>query len=245
MIILDKPYISEYLKGRIAAHRIPVLETPLSRAALGDSPNLVSEDDFIARVLEGRAPRLYANSENAIGWVAENLAFSPVPQHIEAFKNKEHFREMLRPMFPEYRFEGVDFADLGAVDSSRFAKPFIIKPAVGFFSLGVHKVDSDDQWPGVVAAIDPALYAAAGRLAEEHVVDGETITVDCQARTISSDFGRRITGNPLPGSMLGSFTLNGSSNLINCWVDTVGSPTITAYIRYTPYYDGIGGAEVA
>ena len=35
--------------------------------------------------------------------------------------------------------------------------------------------------PGVYAAIDPALYAAAGRLAEEHVVDGETTAGNGQA----------------------------------------------------------------
>ena len=35
--------------------------------------------------------------------------------------------------------------------------------------------------PGVVAAVDPALYAAVGRLAEEHVIDGETTAGNGQA----------------------------------------------------------------
>lgn len=188
MIILDKPYVSEYLKGRIAAHRIPVLDTPQARAALGDSPNLVSADAFAARVKSGEAPRLYTNSENAIGWVAERLGFSGLPELVDRFKNKERFRELVRPMFPEYVFEGVDFDDLDGVDPSRFAKPFIVKPAVGFFSLGVHKVDADEQWPGVVAAIRaevdgirsqyPGQVLDTGRFIIEENIPGEEYAVD-------------------------------------------------------------------
>ena len=43
--------------------------------------------------------------------------------------------------------------DLEGIDFMALPKPFVIKPAVGFFSLGVHVVDSDDSWPGVVEAI--------------------------------------------------------------------------------------------
>ena len=188
MIILDKPYVSDYLKGRIAAKRIPVLDTPAARAALGDSPNLMGRDEFVARVRDGHAPRLYANSENAIGWVAENLRFCGLPDLVDRCKDKERFRELVRPMFPDYRFEGVDFDDLDAVDPSLFAKPFIIKPAVGFFSLGVHKVDDDAQWPETVTAIRaevggihsqyPDQVLDTGRFIIEENIPGEEYAVD-------------------------------------------------------------------
>lgn len=32
-------------------------------------------------------------------------------------------------------------------------KPFIIKPAVGFFSMGVYFVHSDEEWPGILQSI--------------------------------------------------------------------------------------------
>ncbi|MBU1001970.1 MAG: ATP-grasp domain-containing protein [Proteobacteria bacterium] len=153
MILLDKPYVSEYLKWRIAMHGIPVLDTPEARAALGPSPYLVPAERFAAMVRESGMPRLYANSENAIGWIAEHLADTDLPDRIDRFKNKVRFRELLRPLYPEYGFLAVEFDRLDEVDVSALSKPFIIKPAVGFFSLGVHKVDSDDQWPQTVAAI--------------------------------------------------------------------------------------------
>ncbi|BBD08534.1 ATP-grasp domain-containing protein [Desulfovibrio ferrophilus] len=153
MILLDKPYVSEYLKGRIAMHNIPVLDTPEARAALGASPNLMPAERFSAMAREAEAPRLYANSENAIGWIARHLADTGLPDRIDRFKNKVRFRQLLQPMYPDYGFAAVAFDELDEVDPSFYGKPFIIKPAVGFFSLGVHKVESDEQWPQTVAAI--------------------------------------------------------------------------------------------
>jgi hypothetical protein len=78
------------------------------------------------------------------------------------------------------------------------------------------------------------------------ILDGETITIDIQARTITSDFGRKITGQPLTGSTgLGNFKMQTTSNLINLWIDTTGSPTITADIKYYVNYDGYGGGDVS
>lgn len=153
MLLLDKPYVSEYLKGRIAMHDLPVLDTPVARAALGDSPNLLPAGQFAGLARSAGRPRLYANSENAIGWIAEHLADTDLPDAIDRFKNKVRFRELLKPLYPDYRFAGVALDELDTVDPAAFAKPFIIKPAVGFFSLGVHRVDSDAAWPAVVAAI--------------------------------------------------------------------------------------------
>jgi len=77
------------------------------------------------------------------------------------------------------------------------------------------------------------------------MLDGETITIDIGNRTIISDFGRRIRGQPLPGSAgLGSFEMDESSNQINLWVDTSGSPTITATMDYWVNYDGWAGGDV-
>lgn len=188
MILLDKPYVSEYLKGRIAMHGIPVLDTPEARAALGPSPNLVPADRFAAMAREGMVPRIYANSENAIGWIAEHLADTDLPERIERFKNKVRFRELLRPLYPDYGFAAVEFERLDEVDVSAISKPFIIKPAVGFFSLGVHKVDSDAQWPQTVAAIRaevdgiraqyPRQVLAVDTFIIEEIIPGDEYAID-------------------------------------------------------------------
>lgn len=179
MIILDKPYVSDFLKNRITERRIPVLDTPLARAVLGDAPSLISAGEFAARVRDGRAPRIYANSENALGWIAEHLGFSELPGRIAAFKDKERFRELTAPLFPDFRYQGVDFEDLEAFDASAFPKPFIVKPAVGFFSLGVHMVDSDEVWPATVAAIRAEVDGIRAQYPEQVLDTARFLVEEC------------------------------------------------------------------
>jgi hypothetical protein len=164
MFLLDKPYVSGFLRDSALRLGLPVLDGPVARAALGAAPCLAAEADFVAALRAGAARRVYANSENALGWVARNLGFSELPRQVRLFKDKLAFRELLRPLFPGFGFRGVALDELDAVDPAGFAKPFIVKPATGFFSLGVHKVEADADWPGVVAAI----RAEAGRIAGQY-----------------------------------------------------------------------------
>jgi hypothetical protein len=164
MFLLDKPYVSAFLRDTALRLGLPVLDGPVARAALGAAPCLTGEAAFAAALRGGPARRVYANSENALGWVARSLGFSALPEQVRLFKDKLAFRELLRPLYPGYGFRGVPLGGLDAVNPADFSKPFIVKPATGFFSLGVHKVDADADWPGVVAAI----RAEAGRIAGQY-----------------------------------------------------------------------------
>ena len=108
---------------------------------------LVGDDDFARRYFEQDHPRLYTNSENALGWIRDHLAGSDLPAQIEVLKDKVRFRELLADLDPAYRFEEVRLGDLDAVDPTIFAGPFVAKPAVGFFSLGVQIVEDAADWP--------------------------------------------------------------------------------------------------
>jgi len=59
----------------------------------------------------------------------------------------------MRPMLPDFYFQEVPFGELDALDIKTMPLPFVIKPNVGFFSLGVHKVNSAADWDAVKAAI--------------------------------------------------------------------------------------------
>ena len=154
MILVDEPYLSEFLKETSREHGLPIIATQAARAfGLGDGDNLIGESDAIRRLLAGDELQLYANSENAIGWIAEHLAPTDLPDKIGIFKNKAKFRELMRPMLPEFYFREVPFSELDALQIDGLPLPFIIKPNVGFFSLGVHKVSSRNEWDAVKGAI--------------------------------------------------------------------------------------------
>ncbi|MBM9520662.1 ATP-grasp domain-containing protein [Desulforhopalus vacuolatus] len=148
MFLLDKPYVSDFLKRTIKENAIPVVDTIESRElGLLKGTNIISEET--AKLEAENNPLIYTNSENTIGWISENLSFTDIPQKIELFKDKYKFRELISDLFPDFFYKKVDFNSLDEIDISSFPFPFIIKPSVGFFSMGVYKVNAGEEWSEV------------------------------------------------------------------------------------------------
>lgn len=179
MIILDAPYVSEFLKKTAAELQITVLKNDMAAGLKTENDlNLLEEAEFIELIKEKGECALYSNSENSIGWISENLGFTGMPEKIELFKNKVKFRELLERLYPELYFKGVKFEELDELRVEEIGKPFIIKPAVGFFSLGVHKVSTDAEWDSVLKLIKSEvgeikeLYPAQVLDVENFIIEG-------------------------------------------------------------------------
>ena len=178
MFILEEPYVSDLLATTVAELGLPVLRTPMAERRLaGPHAQLICDDEAFAAAACRPGARLYSNSENAIGWIAEHLAHSDLPGRIELFKDKIAFRDLLADLYPDYRYVGLPLSGLRAFDPSLLRAPFIVKPAVGFFSLGVHVVESAAAWPAVVAR-DRARGRGVGALYPEQVLDLEHFVVE-------------------------------------------------------------------
>ena len=143
-----------FSKKTVRDNGIPVVGTDIALASnLLDGTKIISEEQAIAMARESGSLSVYTLSENTIGWISEHLAFTGLPEKIELFKNKLKFRELTRPMLPEFFFKGVALEEMKNFSTEGLPLPFIIKPAVGFFSMGVHNVSSHEQWPETVDAI--------------------------------------------------------------------------------------------
>ena len=159
MIFVDKPYISDFIQETSKKYNLPIVDTRAARdLGLVADDNLLSEEEAIARLRAAPETRIYTTSENAIGWIAKNLAFTDLPTKIEIFKNKAKFRELMRPMLPNFYFREVAFSEIATLDISDIPLPCIIKPNVGFFSLGVHKVNKTEDWHPVKEAIQAEVH---------------------------------------------------------------------------------------
>ncbi len=181
MIMLDRPYISDFLKETIRANRYPVIETEaVEEFGLDGSVPLVAEAEAVKMVRDGKAGKIYTASENSIGWIVDNLDFTELPEKIRLFKDKVKFRKMLEAEYPAFFFRELKLDELDEAPVETFPKPFVVKPAVGFFSLGVNKVSSDAQWPEVVKSIR-ADISAAGRHYNTEVLDGARFIVEEEA----------------------------------------------------------------
>lgn len=182
MIILDRPYISELLKDTIKRNGYPVLRTRgVEEFGLDGSVELLDGARAVELIANGAIEKIYTASENSIGWIADNLGFTGLPGKIRLFKDKARFREMTRSLYPNLFFTELSLDGLETAPVDSFPIPFVVKPSVGFFSLGVYKVASPEDWPRVAASIKKEVKEA-GRHYNEEVLDGGRFIVEEEIR---------------------------------------------------------------
>ena len=189
MIILDRPYVSDLLAETLQRLRTPVLRNEVSEELAGRYDlDLVDPEEFAARANAHSYPPVYTSSEDAIGWTANNLAPSGLPAPVDMLKNKLHFRRMIEEEHPGFFYASIDADALHNLDPSELPKPFIVKPAVGFFSVAVRKVESDEAWPEALRSIEedlsnydgvyPGQVFDPGKFIIEECIKGEEFAVD-------------------------------------------------------------------
>lgn len=190
MILLDYPYTSDFLIETVVKNQFPVVATKEAREILrGKNANLISEENAITWFISNQGSPVYTNSENSIAWIQQNLKGTSLREKIETFKNKFRFRELIQEAYPDYFFKSASLSELGNLDITGFKFPFIIKPAVGFFSIAVHKVDKPEDWPSIVNTIEKQIEKTKSLYPKEVVsntdfiieeyIRGEEYAFDC------------------------------------------------------------------
>jgi hypothetical protein len=189
MYILEAPYVSTILARSAETAGRPVLATAVAEEALAASDvNLLDDAAFAAHFRQTPGARLYTNSENALDWVCRYLADTDLPAAIDRLKDKVAFRRLLADLDPATRFAEVHLSALDAFDPAAVGYPFVIKPAAGFFSLGVHRVEESSDWPRTkenlkvdaerYARVYPRRVLELDRLVAESVIEGDEFAVD-------------------------------------------------------------------
>jgi len=189
MILVDKPYLSDFVRETSKVYNLPIVETSVARElGVNGHDNVISEAEVKDWLRANPKARIYTTSENAIGWIAENLHFTNLPEKVEVFKNKAKFRELMRSMLPDFFFQEVPLGELDTLNVNELPMPFVIKPNIGFFSLGVHKVNSTDEWQAVKTAIQAEVNERDDMFPEEvlntttfiieEMVEGEEFAFD-------------------------------------------------------------------
>ena len=63
------------------------------------------------------------------------------------------FRELIKEIYPDFFFDCIRYEDLESYDVNKLSYPVVLKPAVGFFSLGVYVINDQIEWHQAVEAI--------------------------------------------------------------------------------------------
>ena len=199
MILFDEPYVSPELLDYAAARREPVLDNAVARdlsrarALSGGEPlNLVPEAEFAVLCKAGEAggepPRIYTCSENSLAWVSGHVDNPQLVGSIGKLKNKALTRELLRPLYGDYFYRRLTLSALRTLPFEELRLPCVVKPSVGFFSLGVRIVRDRADWQAALAAIEheaaswreqypDSVVDSEDWLIEEYI-DGEEYAVD-------------------------------------------------------------------
>jgi len=160
MILLDLPYVSDFLKQTIIRNNFPVLEPSGPKHFDPDMDSFcLTEAGAIDQVRKDTNLRIYTNSENSINWIIRHLGFTGFPETIQKFKDKAAFRRLTQSMFPGFFFREIAFDDIQDLSVLDFPVPFVIKPSVGFFSLGVYTVNNHPEWEGVKKRIHADIHS--------------------------------------------------------------------------------------
>ena len=146
MFVLDNQYTSNVLLDFLETSGEPVLDNEAAREwAQSRNLNLASSlrpDERIIGASEAHLEQVKA-------------ICTPETAHaIELCKDKAAMRRALQPLYPDYTFAAYSLDELRALDTQSVAYPVVVKPVVGFFSLGIYTVFNEDEWNAALDDIE-------------------------------------------------------------------------------------------
>ena len=187
MILIDNPYISDFLIKTIKENNFEIIATKEAKSLINDdSLNWISENDAKNKLLISTNPLVYTNSENSLTWIFNNLKETNLPEQIGLFKDKLKFRELTKGMFPDFLFRKIKIEDIKTLDIDELKLPFVIKPSLGFFSIGVHIIRNKSDWYAAqkelnydnLKSIYPKEVMDASTFIIEEYIEGEEFAID-------------------------------------------------------------------
>lgn len=172
MLILDDLFVSKEVFDYLEASQEPVFDNQPARnwAAQGHNLNIVPADGSF------KPERIVGLSEMYLGDAAE-LCTPDIKRAIDLCKDKAAMRAALAPLYPNYAFFQVSIDELDTTDPAAIPYPVVLKPATGFFSLGIYPLFSAEDWVAAVADIK-AQSATWSSLYNERVVNNAQFIVE-------------------------------------------------------------------
>ncbi len=188
MIILEKPYVSAPLAAYLEESQVPVLYNDMSLSLMVDGYhfNLMNDKWFIEEYLKQN--KLYAVSENALVWLYAHLPESELVKKVKILKDKAEFRRICQQIYPDFYYKEVEMKALRQLNPDELPLPLVLKPSVGFLSVGVYIVRSKAEWQAALDDIDknfakqcavfPETVVRSENFVLEQFIEGEEYAVD-------------------------------------------------------------------
>ncbi|MFE3846861.1 ATP-grasp domain-containing protein [Flavobacterium sp. LB3P45] len=187
MFLIDKPFVSDFLIKTIKDNNYKIIATKVAKELVkDDSLAWIAEEEAIALLKNNPEISLYSNSENALAWIDQYYGESELSSQLQVLKNKVKFRELIKELFPDFYFKQISIEEIQRLSDDEIRFPFVIKPAVGFFSIGVHIVENEKDWikakselqPDKLKSIFPENVLNTSNFIIEEFIRGEEYAID-------------------------------------------------------------------
>jgi hypothetical protein len=187
MFLIDKPFVSDFLIETIKDNNYKIIATKVAKELVkDDSLAWIEEEEAIAFLKNNPEISLYSNSENALAWIDQYYGESELSSQLQVLKNKVKFRELIKELFPDFYFKQISIEEIQRLSDDEIRFPFVIKPAVGFFSIGVHIVENEEDWikakselqPDKLKSIFPKNVLNISNFIIEEFIRGEEYAID-------------------------------------------------------------------
>ncbi|WP_081092536.1 MULTISPECIES: ATP-grasp domain-containing protein [Peribacillus] len=176
MIILNESIVSPILLKVLVEQQIPVLEQgQWGDAITPEKLNVQNDTEFFKSM--GMEQRILTNSENGITVLGHFQPDSNEYIWSKLLKDKSEVRKLTKSLYPDFHFHDIDLSMIDDLDKDQIPFPVVIKPNIGYSSVGVHKVKNEQDWDIAVAQLKEDLLLSDG-LYDSEVVGSQTILIE-------------------------------------------------------------------
>lgn len=90
------------------------------------------------------------NSEEAFYLLNEFHSQANITKIANVFKNKVDFRKRMSKIYPQFFFLEASMRELHLIDTEKLPYPVILKPSIGYSSVGVYRIENKNEFQQVL-----------------------------------------------------------------------------------------------
>ncbi|MGJ3194393.1 ATP-grasp domain-containing protein [Peribacillus frigoritolerans] len=176
MIILNESIVSPILLKVLEEQQIPVLEQGQWGDTLTSEKLNIQKDTEFFKSME-KDKRILTNSENGITLLGHFQPNSNEYIWSKLLKDKNQVRNLTKSLYPDFYFQDIDLSMISELDKNQIPFPVVIKPNIGYSSVGVHKLKDEQDWDIAVNQLKADLLHSDG-LYDSEVVGSQTVLIE-------------------------------------------------------------------
>lgn len=172
MILLDTTYVSPLLTETLINKKIKICDIQ-QNVILGQQ--LKGEQGLVDAFKQEEL--IIMNAEESFNVLNEYYADAHVTKMANLFKNKVAFRKCLAESYPDFFFLEASISELSEVDLQVLPFPIILKPSVGYSSVGVYRIENENEFQQIVSELDEAMKQSSEKYSAD-VLDSNTFIIE-------------------------------------------------------------------